>query len=702
MKDFKMNKFSFLRFGFFLSWIAALVIVTSPLAMAEQSKKLNKEMMAAALKEMGVAENKDITMGEVWKKIRHKLPPSVRLQLDLSFQIYKDEKFPRIDLSEVKNSQGEAVVALNVNDGKDTVRVELAGKENNFMKFNGKTISEADVAGIEGFFAKIQDEQIIKKDHQRYAEGLKKQPTFPTYEMWKKMSPYERAHFMVQVRLMMREVDNVLAIHENTKKPIKSSQLEKDYELYLKLIFGQDAEAVEGEKPKVDKGNVKGLTREKVGKKEKSTLGADNTVPGSTAPKKKSQPVKKNTAHKPDKVEKKSSPVEKYERQIAVGKGCIVGGYPYGKIVAGKTTGAAICSLSEGGKLDDRFVNGCSRQGKTPQISCNPVLYGYDRTPGGKSGPICLDYDINNRETQVATTVNGICEKKSPLGENNPKNTYDMIYSILHKEKGMELDEYSQLFKISKDGKKVEVDEKAYNDLMMGEHGIFKKFDEEKNLADDVCGEIKKNPSAYELNSPNGQQTKACAALLKRTINLQTALATVVTAPSPAVEDPCPPTAPEVVYTGPVQERPVVHTAPIQTVPVRTVVPTETALPQCCSQRDTCKKPIVAAAVVDCGGASACEGEGVVVAEKEKEEKKSSGLPLWAKIGLFGAAIGSAVVFGLWRSGYWDRKNNKAKSVPPYVPPQSTTIPTSTPAPTPPAPIEGSGGAFSPGAGGIR
>ncbi len=619
-------------------------MAVSPLAMAEQSKKLGKDTILQALKEMGALDNKNITMGEVWKNVRHKFPAHIQAQLDMPFSIYKDEKIPQLDLTEVKNSSGETVVALNIKDGSDTARIEFPGKENQFMKFNGINLSLNDIANPRILTYKTKDEKIIKKDFERYEKELAKKPVFPAYEHWVKMTPYQRAKIIVQIRLLMREVEEVLSLAESQASG-SSPNSYKDYSSILKLIFGLPAEA-----------------------------GKDGSPKGG-----------------------------KSKRKIAKGENCIIGGYPTGIVL-----GDGVCSLGPESSQDFKKYNmGCPKTSKgQSQIGCNPVLYGYDRS---NHGPICFPYDKSSQITKFATSINGVCEEKSPLERGNFDQAFSMIKSIaLHK--GMTSEGFDQIFSIKTDPftstKKISVnDETEYLKLMTGENGIFTAFEKEKNKAVAVCKTIRARPDEFQLRETK-QQTKACDAVEKRMLDVKYALELVrSTSDEKAPAETSPPCTEDDFKSGTddSKSRSSIGTSPrdFNIVPVRVVA---TTVSKSCQENIfevVTDKPGTGTGTID-------RSEDAPTAVPTSDSNKTGGF--WSGVksffgGPWGKVIGLGALLGIMVGGtVWGLsrffKRKETTNIAPYVYSNGTDTTTTTPAA--PTPIEGGTGTSSATGGGVQ
>ncbi len=600
-------------------------MAVSPLAMAEQSKKFGKETILQALKEMGALDNKNITMGEVWKKVRHKFPAYMQAQLDLPFSVYKDEKIPQFDLTEIKNSNGDTVVALNMKDGDDTARIEFPGKENQFMKFNGVNVTDQDIANPNLLANKFKDEKIVKKDFEKYEKNLAKRSVFPTYEQWSKMTPYLRASFMVEFRRMMKEVETVLNIEQS--REVKTSALDFPF---LRLVLGEEACAA----------------------------GTKGGLP------------------------------------------CIIGGN------VGKTRpNGLVCTLGDSKKLDPQYTNGCNQSGKHPQISCNPMLYGYNRNSGER---ICFDYNVKDKDKTLHATSR-VCESESRL--KNQQDTYELVKSILKKDNGMTDDKIKELF-IESDiagQKKYKVSHETWEKLW-ADDGVFKRFETAKLEAERVCkpildenrktisqqSKVTFNPR-YELPDTR-QQTIACETIRKRQTAIFDFIASVeqrddskTPLPSDGKVDDCPPEVPAPVV---VRE----EKKPDNIVAVAPVVMKE---------NKTGERVICATAATAAAGD---EDDAPTTKAKDDDSKKPAAGGFWSGVkNFFTGPWGKVLLFGGLLAGvafgtYWGlsrllkRKDTAYK--PPYVYPSGTvTTPTTPSAPTP---IEGGAGSSPATGGGVR
>jgi len=618
-----------------LAFVSSLSLVTSPLALAEEAKNEQKEMLKATLKAVGLADNKNITLGESWQKIRQHFPPHMQHELDLAFQVMKDEKYPEMTFSESTNSKGEEVVTATITSGKDTGRLELLGRDDVLFKLNGKAVSSTDFYYITPAWEKLKNETLIKKDIARMEKAADAQPIVPTFSQWKMMSAYERAHFLATFRLMVEASQDVLAYHEN-RKSTKTSQLDRQIESFARMIAGDYADAADP-------------------KKEPYKLPYKSGTQTQTPP----------------------------QRRIATGKPCIVGGYPSAVMKAD-----GVCTLGDADKLKPEHTNGCQPSENVPQISCNPLLYGYNRTSGG---PICVIYKRGEPDTQYATSIK--CDLASPLKAGNAQDTMAFINSIL-KEKKSSSDVLGK-FIVKKDsnGKEiVTVDESEYDTLLAGPNGILTEFNKQKEEAQKVCENIYANPSGFQKDYSDlvGHQTSACDRLLIRTADVQKALASIQ--PVTDIDKCTPPKSP--VLPAILAEPPKSATCQCPaTAPYPTPVPVPTKAtesnPSAPCVNETTGGTVAAVTPENPKGELSCadggdclDGEGKTPEKPKKAEKKKRN---WTPV------IGMAILFG-GMALLWNKrpKNRRSVNIPPLVvAPPGTTTPTPI---VPPQPITNEGG----------
>src|SRR5687768_13523900 len=88
-------------------WIACffscITMSISPLAQGVEAKRKNHQLAQTLLQEMGLSgPRKAKTMGEVWDRMKDKLPAETRKQLSILMNYYRYEKVPEISLEKVQ------------------------------------------------------------------------------------------------------------------------------------------------------------------------------------------------------------------------------------------------------------------------------------------------------------------------------------------------------------------------------------------------------------------------------------------------------------------------------------------------------------------------------------------------------------------------------------------------------------------------
>jgi hypothetical protein len=596
----------FKKFSWTMALASCFMMVTSPLAMAKEAQNQKSEMLRSVLKQTGLNSAEGITYLEFWNKVKDNFSPALQAKLYPAVLASKNEKLPKLEVSEVKGAKGELIPRISMNMDGQTFSFEYPMDGKTIAKVNGVVISADSLADLENSGLQVK----LGKKAEKSADTLKRnqlaKTITPTFAQWSKMTPYQRAYFLSRVRLVTESALDVLAF----KKAKKTSSYEfNKYEYLFSVLFGPEAHAGPG------KGRVN-------------------------------------------------------DTSFASGKACIVAGYPTGKI--GISSGSPYCTLNgSDGKLDAKYTANCS----AGQVRCNPAFYGYERKNGAS---LCAPYSLGSAQSATASHRGGTCETGSPLS-GKPEETIGFVQSMLSRENNVNPTELDKLI-FMKDGKAT-VTKETYDKYL---DPMLNKFNEQKNLAESVCSEIDKNPSAFQRQGSNSQ-TEACSALRARIVSVRTVLEDIVIdGQGEVATKDCDPSTPGYIEGGLVGASGRCECSDLN----RPYEVTGRDGKKVCSDSNVegCVNP-----VVDESGRSSCQDEArreAVQQETEKPVKKKSAF--WGnffKYLLIGTGVGLAVncifkigIFGICK----DKKHPRSKYVPPYVPPGTATpVDPSTPSTQP-------------------
>ena len=457
-------------------WTATWTMLVSPLAMAQESKRVSKQEMQKVVDQLGL--NKQITLGEFYKKNKELFPARIQKQIEPLFTNFKNQIMPSFEVVASKNTMGEDIATIRVSDGSELLSIQWFGEAERMLKFQNTNLSEIDVINFDDMFKRIiaGDEKIRKQIEQNSVKQtfrFNPNTKYPdvTKAEWQTMSSQDKANYIVNLRSLWQDAREVLKAKSPQKKAPKTSQnfFEKNIYFYT-LLIGQEAAAA-----------------------------GKTVVTGQTT------------------------------GNYFSGKTCIVAGY-----VARyeKTERGEICNHKVAEQVYNNPDNGlyikakeyCSAKSEG-MIACNPYVYG---TPGG--APSCVTPSADS-QFQKATHWDGPCDTSSRL--QTSKNEIEILTkkdisqgryedgNLKSEEERKKLfkDEQGQNFKLTEDyllgilkfRETIKSDVKSlfdsgvlsdevYNQIQLDKKAFDKEIAEAQNSCKAESAASKAKPGVYEKN----------------------------------------------------------------------------------------------------------------------------------------------------------------------------------------------------------
>lgn len=255
----------FTLFKWITTWAAIWTMLMSPLAAGRVAQKVTKQQLQTALNKVGL--NKQMTVGQFYKQNEHLYPDRVKNMIQPFFEKFKNQPMPVFEVITSKTTTGEEVPVIRATQGSELLNVQWYGEPNRMFKFQNTNITEIDMINFDDMterilasdakYRKNMDPQVFKSTSQKPGKAVSKTRAlkYPdiTKAEWKSMSPYDRANYVVNLRLLWQEARQVLnndqALKKDAKKGTKTSQnfFEKNSHFFA-LFFGQNVFA-EGNQP---------------------------------------------------------------------------------------------------------------------------------------------------------------------------------------------------------------------------------------------------------------------------------------------------------------------------------------------------------------------------------------------------------------------------------------------------------------------
>ncbi len=349
-----------------LTHLSVLTMVLMPVAQGhaaeKQQQEISKAMVQNAIVEMGL--NKSTTYGEFFKKNKDKYPPRLQRELAPYFTKFSNHPMPQFDVGMAKGSDGKMYPTLRISQNGQLHNVQIFGETDRYAKFNNTNLTEIDLinfddalirlaAGDAKLRQQLEAEKVEKKSVQKFSG-------FPevTKESWAKLTPEQRAGYVISMRMLYNDAHGVLLATNKAKKT--ASKKGKKFS-FLESLVGGEAYALPAVEP-------------------------DWT-----------------TIDKPSKYKSEEAAPTSVSKAPNQGlDSCLVAGYV-------TTYKGKVCKYSEMIK-NYSDVSSLARKayaacGNGAKIACNPLVFG---TPGGN--PICIDRKDND-DVQKATHYEGPCER---------------------------------------------------------------------------------------------------------------------------------------------------------------------------------------------------------------------------------------------------------------------------------------------------
>jgi hypothetical protein len=347
-----------------LTHLSVLTMVLMPVAQGhaaeKQQQEISKAMVQNAIVEMGL--NKSMSYGEFFKKNKDKYPPRLQKELAPYFAQFANSPMPQFDVGTAKGSDGKMYPTVRISQNGQLHNVQIFGETERYAKFNNTNLTEVDLINFDDALVRLAAgdvklrQQLTNTTSQAPNKSVQRSFTgFPevTKESWTKLTPEQRAGYVISMRLLYNDAHGVLEAFAKDKKTNKKG---KKFSI-LQSLMGKEAQAVP------------------------DNWENENRI-GQSA----------------------SDAVSKAPNQGL--DSCLVAGYV-------TTYKGKVCKYSEMIKnysdvssLARKAYEAC---GSGTKIACNPLVFG---APGGN--PICIDRKDND-DVQRATHYDGPCERGNHL-----------------------------------------------------------------------------------------------------------------------------------------------------------------------------------------------------------------------------------------------------------------------------------------------
>ncbi|WP_413612175.1 hypothetical protein [Bdellovibrio sp. HCB-110] len=226
----------------FAAGISVVTMCISPIAEGAAAAS-QKKLINQYLKETGLTTKK-LTVGEYWGMVRHVYPDKLQTQMDEWVRLNRNELMPSIEATSFKDAEGNEQVRLTLTKDGQSATLTFTGDEDKPLKVNSVSFSKKELMNYNNFndiAAKLakQDPAIAKSLKTGKLARVSKNSVL-SWDEYKKLSPRQRAEYMVRMRMAMEAADKVLQVRNKYRA---SYSPDNKYEYVLQVLFGDAAYA---------------------------------------------------------------------------------------------------------------------------------------------------------------------------------------------------------------------------------------------------------------------------------------------------------------------------------------------------------------------------------------------------------------------------------------------------------------------------
>jgi hypothetical protein len=242
-------------FSWTITHVSWLTMAFSPVALGKEAENFKTQKIKNDLHALGL--NKKETISEFWNKSKFYIPGYAYEGFEKYSKLNSNKLMPTFDVKSTKNSLGEEIPTIQINDNGKTTTVQLIGDKEKYVKINNQYFTEKEVQNPKVLFAKyIQNDTKLKKElnqsikKNNYDLQDEKSRPFRNYsglprfnkQLWTAMTVQQRVAYIIEMRLLNEKASLVQeAFAAQNKKSKKTSAYEsfKKYQAAWDFLVGE-------------------------------------------------------------------------------------------------------------------------------------------------------------------------------------------------------------------------------------------------------------------------------------------------------------------------------------------------------------------------------------------------------------------------------------------------------------------------------
>jgi hypothetical protein len=222
---------------------------------AKYNWKVDKKGIQDFLAFSGLNKKKNMTVGEFYQKMRPYYPKTHQRHLDMWVMNNRNELMPAIEASTYQDSEGKEQIRLLMTKNGQTVSFSYnSDNKDKYLKVNNTDLSRLDMLFFENAYRKLaySTDKVVSKDilNNQDRQNPLKAPMKFSYAEFGRMTPKQRANYLVRIRELVQAAENVEKVFGHRSPTAET--IDDKYEYFAQWFLGVQADAAP--KKKVIKG----------------------------------------------------------------------------------------------------------------------------------------------------------------------------------------------------------------------------------------------------------------------------------------------------------------------------------------------------------------------------------------------------------------------------------------------------------------
>lgn len=225
-------------------FLSAFSMSIAPLAQGAEKLEEKKQLLNLYLKETGISTDKNLTVSQYWKSVRHVYPAGIRNAADAWVARNRDMPMPKVQAVTFKDKDNVEQIRLSFTSNGETNSVTFTGNEDFPIKLNSVSFSKKELAklNIKDIASKLNKEDptlkkaITKNDKQT----IFRKDIVVSFAEFQQFTALQRAEYLIRLRQAM---EASLKVYEKYGAKTALNDFNEKHKWAYQFLTGFEADA---------------------------------------------------------------------------------------------------------------------------------------------------------------------------------------------------------------------------------------------------------------------------------------------------------------------------------------------------------------------------------------------------------------------------------------------------------------------------